>query len=90
MYTIEYTDLARRDLERLKRDEPKIMSKLRTLLIELMEHPQTGTGRPEQLKGNRAGQWSRRLSQKHRIIYTINNQQVVVLVLSAYGHYDDK
>ena len=40
--------------------------------------------------GDRAGQWSRRVSDKHRIIYMIDNVEVVVLLLSAYGHYYDK
>jgi len=42
------------------------------------------------LSGDRAGQWSRRISQKHRLIYMIDNEKVIVLLLSAYGHYDDK
>ena len=42
------------------------------------------------VKGDRAGQWSRRITDKHRMVYTINDMEVVVLVLTAYGHYDDK
>ena len=44
----------------------------------------------EQLKGLPEGRWSRRLSKKHRLIYRIYETEVVVLVISAYGHYDDK
>ena len=60
------------------------------LIDELTEHPTTGTGKPEPLSGDRAGQWSRRISGKHRLIYLIDNENVVVLLLSAYSHYDDK
>ena len=60
------------------------------LLEELQEHPQTGTGKPEQLKGDRAGQWSRRITDRHRLVYEIEEEQVMVLILSSYGHYDDK
>ena len=60
------------------------------LLNELMFHPQTGTGHPEQLKGDRSGQWSRTITKKHRLIYEIFETEVYVDVLSAYGHYDDK
>ena len=60
------------------------------MIEELKEHPKTGTGKPEQLKGDRAGQWSRRITKKHRLIYTIQDTEVIVLVLNAYGHYDDK
>lgn len=90
MYKLDYTDEAKLDMQRLKHDEPKAFQKLGKLLEELMDHPQTGTGKPEQLKGERAGQWSRRITKKHRLIYTINGTKVTVLVLSAYGHYDDK
>jgi toxin YoeB len=55
-----------------------------------MAHPKTGTGHPEALKGNRNGQWSRHITKKHRLIYTTNDTSVVVLVVSAYGHYGDK
>ena len=44
----------------------------------------------EPLSGDRAGQWSRRISQKHRLVYEIEETIVKVDVLSAYGHYEDK
>ncbi len=50
----------------------------------------TGTGRPEALSGDRTGQWSRRITLKHRLVYEIENEVVNVAVLSSYGHYDDK
>ena len=90
MYKLDYTDKAKEDMQRLKREEPKAFLKLGKLREELMDHPQMGTGKPEQLKGDRAGQWSRRITKKHRLIYTINDTEVLVLVLSSYGHYDDK
>ena len=90
MYKLDYTDKAKEDMQRLKREEPKAFLKLGKLLEELMDHPQMGTSKPEQQKGDRAGQWSRRITKKHRLIYTINDTEVLVLVLSSYGHYDDK
>jgi len=90
MYKLDYTDEAKLGMQRLKYDEPKAFKKLGKLLEELMEHPRTGTGKPEQLKGDRSGQWSRRITDKHRLVYKINDTEVVVLVLTAYGHYDDK
>ena len=90
MYKISYTEKAEKDLAALKRNEPQSFKKAIKLIDELMEHPTTGTGKPKQLSSDRAGQWSRRISDKHRLIYTIDNETVVVLLLSAYGHYDDK
>ncbi len=90
IYTITYTDRAIEDVINLKRSEPQAHKKLLSLLDELAFHPKTGAGRPKPLKGNRAGQWSRRIDQKHRLVYRIDDDVVMVLVLSAMGHYDDK
>jgi toxin YoeB len=59
-------------------------------LIDMQEHPTTGIGHPEPLGADRKGQWSRRITQKHRLVYEIDDGSIKVLVLSAYGHYDDK
>ena len=90
MYKLDYTDEAKLDMQRLKHKEPKAFQKLGKLLEELMEHPHTGTGKPKQLSGDRARQWSRHITKKHRLVYEIHATEVVVLVLTAYGHYDDK
>ena len=90
MYKISYTSEAEKDLAKLKRSEPAAFNKAVKLIDELTEHPTTGLGKPEPLSGDRTGQWSRRISGKHRLIYLIDNEKVVVLLLSAYGHYDDK
>jgi len=55
-----------------------------------MKHPKSGTGQPEQLKHNLAGLYSRRINLKHRLVYSINDEIVTVLVLSAWAHYEDK
>lgn len=89
MYNLEYTDEAKNDIQRLKHNEAKAFQKLEKLLEELMDHPRTGTGHPEQLKG-RPNQWSRHITKKHRLVYEIKDNEVIVLVLTAYGHYYDK
>lgn len=90
MYKLEYTDEAKRHMQRLKEDEPKAFQKMAGMLAELMLHPKTGTGHPEPLKGQPEGRWSRRISKKHRLVYRIFEDTVLVLVLRAWGHYDDK
>ena len=89
-YSITYKKQAIEDAKRLKSEDPKAFQKLLKLEAELKEHPRTGTGKPEPLSGNRAGEWSRRITQKHRLVYEILDTEVVVLVLTAYGHYGDK
>lgn len=90
MYSIHYTLEAEADLQRLSYNEPSAFKKARKLLNELIDHPRTGTGHPHQLSGDRAGQWSRSITKKHRLVYTINDNEVIVLVLMSWGHYDDK
>ena len=90
MYKLEYTDEAKLHMQRLKHDEPKAFQKMSKMLLELMEHPTTGTGHPEPLKGEPQGRWSRRITKKHWLVYRIYNDEVLVLILSSYGHYEDK
>ena len=90
MYTLDYTPEARSGMDKLHKSEPKAFAKLGQLLYELMQHPRTGTGHPEPLKGDRSGQWSRTITKKHRLIYQIFETEVHVDVLAAYGHYYDK
>ena len=90
MYEIEYQEQALLDIAKLKRDEPAAYKKVVSFIQELREHPKTGTGHPEPLKGKPEGRWSRQISKKHRLVYRIYETEVVVLVIAAYGHYDDK
>ena len=89
-YNVLVTKEAQNDLKKLLQSEQQAYKKALKLIAELYEHPRTGTGKPEQLTGNRSGQWSRRISNKHRLIYEIHDTEVIVLVLTAYGHYGDK
>ena len=86
-YEVLFAKEAERDINILKKSEPTAFKKLIKLIAELYEHPMTGTGKPEKLKGDRTGQWSRRITKKHRLIYEIDGDKVYVYVLSAYGHY---
>jgi toxin YoeB len=90
-YTIQYTPDAEEDIEKWKLSGDKtVLRKIEQLILELMEHPHTGTGKPKQLKGPLAGRWSRRISGKHRLVYRIFDDRVLVLVLCASGHYNEK
>ena len=90
MYNIDYQAQALADIARLKKDEPKAYKKVVSFIEELKEHPKTGTGHPEPLKGQPEGRWSREITKKHRLVYRIYETEVIVLVIAAYGHYNDK
>jgi toxin YoeB len=89
-YRLDYTEEAKSHLAKLAKDEPKVYLKALRFLEELKEHPKTGLGHPEPLKGQPEGRWSREITKKHRLVYRIFETEVVVLVLAAYGHYEDK
>ena len=89
-YSVVIKEEAQEDLKKLLNDEPKVYNKALRFIGELYEHPQTGLGHPEPLKGKPEGRWSREITKKHRLVYRIFETEVHVDVLSAYGHYGDK
>ncbi|MFD2034235.1 Txe/YoeB family addiction module toxin [Belliella marina] len=87
-FEIIFTKIAEKDLLRHKKSgNKKLIRKLDQLLDELEEHPETGTGKPERLKNNLSGLWSRRINHEHRLVYSIDGEKVIVTVISAFGHY---
>ena len=89
-YEVKFSDEANRDFVKLAKSEPKAFAKASSFIEELKTHPKTGTGHPEPLKGLPENRWSRRITQKHRLVYRIFETEVIVDVLSAYGHYEDR
>jgi toxin YoeB len=89
MYEIEFSREAIKHVLLMRKSSLQLYKKLEKLLDELREHPYTGTGHPEQLK-YLDGVWSRQLDKKNRIRYIVNESTIVVFVVSALGHYDDK
>lgn len=90
MYRLEFTDEAIASISRFKRSNISSYKKIVKLLEELMEHPRTGTGRPEPLVGSNNITYSRRINKKDRLVYDIYDEIVTVLVITAEGHYIDK
>ncbi len=90
-YRVIVSDIAKKDLLRIQKsgDKPSIR-KVEQMISELYEHPETGTGKPERLKFDLTGYWSRRINRKDRLIYSIEDEIITVTVVSAIGHYDDR
>lgn len=89
-YKVSLTDVAKEDLLWLKKNEPRAFQKAKALIIELSLHPYTGTGKPKVLRHGFKGCYSRRITQKHRLVYSVDDEKITVFVLSASGHYADK
>lgn len=91
IFEIDFTPQALEDIEKLKKTGNKaILKKIFSLIQELKQHPETGTGKPEKLKHYQQNIWSRRIDRKHRIVYLIDGKKIIVTILGAYGHYGDK
>lgn len=70
-----------------KSGQKKTLLKIISLFEELQLHPTSGTGQVEQLKGNLSGYWSRRIDKGSRMVYFIEEDKVVVTIISLKGHY---
>jgi len=87
-YRIKLQPAAEKHLSAYKRSGNKgNLKRIQVILKELEVHPYIGTGQPEQLKHQLSGFWSRRINRKDRLIYKVDEDIVLVLVISAMGHY---
>ena len=89
MYRIDFAKEALKQVLLLRKSDPRLYKKFEKIVVELLEHPCTGTGKPEEMRYIQ-GMWSRRLDKKNRLRYIVNEDIVTVYVVSILGHYDDK
>ena len=68
-----------------KTDKTKLR-KINELIKECLRHPYEGIGKPEPLKKNLTGFWSRRISDKDRLVYRVENE--ILFIISCRFHYD--
>lgn len=70
-------------------NDRKIVSRINELLRDTMRHPFEGLGKPEPLRNQLKGQWSRRITQEHRLIYRVegDGERQTVIVLQCRFHY---
>ncbi len=66
------------------------IKRIAKILEELTQTPFDGIGKPEPLKYQLSGFWSREINKKDRIVYRVDENIVTVFVISAMGHYSDK
>ena len=91
MYKIILTEQARKEYLYFSQSGNKaILNKIVALLNDIMEHPFTGIGKPEPLKYELAGKWSRRITSEHRLVYSVNDDKIEVHILSMKYHYSKK
>ena len=69
----------------IKSGNKPVLKKITQLLESVSTTPYEGIGKPEPLKYNLMGCWSRRIDQEHRIVYEVHSDKIIVLSLN--GHY---
>ena len=88
-YELDISDDALSQIAYFKKSDKQSFKKIEKLLVELADHPFMGTGHPEELKGDYSGYCSRKVNKKDRLIYKVQEEEVIVFVLSTKGHYND-
>lgn len=82
---ISFTQTAFEDYQNWSKDDKTIFKKINALIKEVLRTPFTGTGKPEPLKHELSGYWSRRITDEHRLVYKVEQDEV--LVIPCMYHY---
>ena len=82
---ISFDNSAFADYLQWEEEDKKIFDKINTLIKEISRDPFRGTGKPEPLKGDWSGHWSRRITKEHRLIYKVYPDHIVIA--SCKNHY---
>jgi toxin YoeB len=83
---IVFSENAWEDYVSWQTNDRKILIKINDLIKDIQRHPFQGTGKPEPLKFDLKGFWSRRINREHRIVYQIINDELIIY--SCRFHYD--
>jgi len=69
-------------------EDKRMLKKINDLIKDIQRTPHSGTGKPEPLKYDLAGLWSRRIDREHRLVYQVLNNEL--LIYSGKYHYDKR
>ena len=81
-----FTEPAWEDYQYWQVNDPDLCAKLNTLIKDCRRSPFSGLGKPEPLKGNHKGWWSRRISKEHRLVYRLEGD--VLWINQCRFHYE--
>ncbi|MEI8388932.1 MAG: Txe/YoeB family addiction module toxin [bacterium] len=76
---IKFTQKAQKQYEYWKENDLKILKKINELIKDIQKTPFEGLGKPESLKFNLNGFWSRRINYEHRLVYKIEDESIIIL-----------
>jgi toxin YoeB len=83
---ISFRDRAWQDYLYWQDTDKQMLKRINTLIKDIQRNPFTGIGKPEPLKHQFAGFWSRRINDEHRLVYTIIETDLVIV--QCRYHYD--
>jgi len=85
MSKIVFTEQAWKDYLYWQTQDKKTLKRINQLLEDIERNGYSGIGKPEPLKGNLSGYWSRRIDDTHRVVYRLSGE--LIEVLQCRGHY---
>lgn len=87
MLKLQISKRAWTDLRYLLQHDRRLLDRVVRIIEECQRDPFQGIGKPEPLKGDSQGLWSRRIDQKNRLLYEVEGG--VLIIHAMRGHYDD-
>ena len=85
MKQVSFEDTSFFDFTNWAKDDKKIYQKIITLIKDINRSPFSGLGKPEPLKHEYSGYWSRRITDEHRLVYKVND--ISIIIASCKYHY---
>jgi toxin YoeB len=86
MRTVSFQGDAWQDFTAMAAKEPKLFERLVRLINETARNPFTGIGKPEPLRHQLKGWWSRRINDEHRLVYRVTEESIVIAACRM--HYE--
>ena len=83
---VQFTEEAWQDFEWFLDRDKRIVKRIRELVKDIVRDPEEGIGKPEKLRFQLSGCWSRRITNEHRLVYKVDKD--VIIIISCRYHYD--
>lgn len=87
-YQINFTKKAKKQIEKIQKDK-KLLTRFLEIIEDIKENTYSSNFKFERLKHNLSGLCSKRLDKKNRILYQVLDGEIVIIIISVLGHYDD-
>ena len=84
---LTFTEAGWADYLWFQKSDKKLLKKVNTLIKDIQRSPFEGIGKPEPLKANLSGYWSRRINSEHRLVYQVMEESIVIV--ACRFHYQD-